>query len=55
MISLCRDRKSHGMVQTPWHKPQTAVPYVILSGALQWCGKKPELNLIENFGSNWYR
>lgn len=54
MVAICHERKSHGMVQTTWHKPQTAVPYVILSGALQWCGKRPAAELIKDFGAKWY-
>lgn len=55
MIEICHNRKSHGIVQTTWHKPQTAVPRVILSGALQWSGKKPDKKLIDNFSSKWYK
>ena len=54
MVEVCRDRGSHGMVQTTWHRPQSAVPYVILSGALQWCGKKPERALIDAHAKKWY-
>lgn len=55
MVEICHNRKSHGIVQTTWHKPQTAVPCVILSGALQWCGKRPDEKLIENYSSKWYK
>lgn len=55
MISLCKDRKSHGMLQTTWHKPQTAVPFVILSGALQWCGERPCEKVRQNFAKKWYK
>lgn len=55
MVEVCRNRGSHGMVQTTWHRPQTAVPYVILTGALQWCGKKPDDNAINDFAEKWYR
>jgi len=54
MVAVCRDRGSHGMVQTTWHMPQTAVPYVILSGALQWCGRKPDKALIDSHATRWY-
>lgn len=54
MVSLCTDRGSHGMVQTTWHKPQTAVPFVILTGALQWCGKRPDDKIRSNFAEKWY-
>ncbi len=54
MVSICREKKSYGVVQTTWHRPQSAVPYVILSGALQWCGEKPEKSLIKAFSGKWY-
>ena len=54
MVDVCRNRGSHGMVQTTWHRPQTAVPYVVLTGALQWCGKRPEEADREAFVSKWY-
>lgn len=54
MVSLCAERGSHGMVQTTWHKPQTAVPYVILTAALQWCGQKPTQESKDAFAKKWY-
>lgn len=54
MVAICKERGSHGIVQTTWHRPQTAVPNVILSGALQWCGVKPAKELIEKHKENWY-
>ena len=55
MVNVCRERNSHGIVQTTWHLPQTAVPYVILSGTLQWCGIKPQNDKINQFQNIWYR
>lgn len=55
MIALCREQKSHGIVQTTWHRPQSAVPYVILSGALQWCGQEPAQAAIDGFKERWYK
>jgi hypothetical protein len=55
MVELCHNRGSHGIVQATWHKPQTAVPYVILTGALQWCGKRPEEDVRKNFADTWYK
>lgn len=55
MIKICKERGSRGIVQTTWHKPQTAVPCVVLSGALQWCGKKPQDEVRNNFASKWYK
>ncbi len=55
MVALCHERGSHGIVQTTWHRPQSATPYVILSGALQWCGEKPRKEQIETHKEKWYR
>ena len=55
MVSLCAERGSHGMVQTTWHRPQTAVPFVALTGALQWCGKRPEEEVRKSFTETWYK
>lgn len=55
MVEVCRNRGSHGMVQTTWHKPQTAVPFVVLTGALQWCGKRPEEDVRKNYAEKWYK
>lgn len=55
MVALCHERGSHGIVQTTWHRPQSATPYVILSGALQWCGEKPSNERIETHKEKWYR
>lgn len=55
MIKICKERGSHGIVQTTWHKPQTAVPCVVLSGALQWCGKKPQDDVRSAFADKWYK
>ena len=54
MIALCANKGSHGMVQTTWHRPQSACPYVILSGALQWSGKEPSQTLIDAHKKTWY-
>ncbi len=54
MVDVCRRRASLGMVQTTWHRPQTAVPYVILTGALQWCSKRPEDDVRKKFAEKWY-
>lgn len=55
MVSVCRERKSYGIVQTTWHKPQTAVPYVIFSGVLQYCGTAPDTDAVEKFAEKWYK
>lgn len=55
MVEVCNNRGSHGMVQTTWHRPQTAVPYVVLTGALQWCGKRPDEKIRKQFADTWYK
>ena len=39
MIKLCINKKSLGIVQTTWHKPEQAKPYFVYSAALQWNNK----------------
>jgi len=36
MIELCLKEGSKGILQTTWHKPQTAMDTVIFSGAKMW-------------------
>lgn len=55
MVEICKKRGSHGILQTTWHRPQTAVPFVILSGALQWCGKRPTDEAREKYALKWYK
>lgn len=55
MVFLCAERHSHGMVQTTWHRPRTAVPFVILTGALQWCGSRPDDTVRQQFADKWYK
>ena len=55
MVALCKERGSHGMVQTTWHRPQTAVPFVIFSGVLQWSGTKATAEQIESHANRWYK
>lgn len=55
MVALCRERASHGMVQTTWHRPQTAVPFVAFTAALQWCGKRPDEDVRKKFADTWYK
>lgn len=41
MTEVCLRRPSHGILQTTWHKPQTALGSVVYSGAYQWAGAEP--------------
>lgn len=39
MIKLCAKKDSLGILQTSWHRPQTALPTILYSGAAQWSGR----------------
>ena len=39
MIKLCAQKGSLGILQTSWHRPQTALPTILYSGAAQWSGR----------------
>jgi hypothetical protein len=41
MTDVCLRRGSHGILQTTWHRPQTARPSMVYSGAYQWEGSEP--------------
>lgn len=41
MTEVCLRRPSHGILQTTWHRPQTARSSVVYSGAYQWQGAEP--------------
>lgn len=36
MVKMCHDKQSLGIVQTTWHRPETAAPYAEYSATLQW-------------------
>lgn len=38
MIKLCCEKNSMGILQTSWHRPKTALPNILYSGAAQWNG-----------------
>jgi hypothetical protein len=55
MTEVCLRRASHGILQTTWHRPQTARVPVVYSAAYQWEGQAPrELN-AQGFVDQWYR
>lgn len=41
MTQACLRRRSHGILQTTWHRPQSARSSVVYSGAYQWEGVEP--------------
>lgn len=55
MINLCKQKKSRGILQTTWHKPQTAVNSVIYSGALQWSNSEACEECIRAFDARWHK
>jgi len=55
MINVCKEKDSFGILQTTWHKPQTARNSVVYSGALQWQGKEMIDIDTEGFIKRWYK
>jgi hypothetical protein len=39
MVKLCRRKGSLGIVQTTWHRPETAFPSAMYSALVQWNGE----------------
>lgn len=39
MVKLCAAKGSLGILQTSWHRPQTALPTILYSAAAQWSGR----------------
>jgi hypothetical protein len=54
MNAVCQRNNSHGILQTTWHRPQTARKAVALSGALQWSGVSDYTDDGEEFTTHWY-
>jgi hypothetical protein len=55
MIEVCARRASYGILQTTWHRPQTARPSIVYSGAYQWEGAEPRGLDAESVIARWYR
>ncbi len=55
MTEVCLRRRSHGILQTTWHKPQTALASVVYSGAYQWAGAEPRQLDPQAVIDRWYR
>lgn len=54
MIQTCRRRHGHGVLQTTWHRPQTARPTVVYAGAYQWEGAEPSELDADAAVRRWY-
>ena len=54
MINVCKDKGSFGILQTTWHKPQTARDSVVFSGAFQWQGREMKDIDTKGFIKKWY-
>jgi len=48
------DCLSYGILQSTGHRPQTACPSVVCSGAHQWQGLAPQNQGIDAFLARWY-
>jgi hypothetical protein len=55
MAAVCLRRPSHGILQTTWHRPQTARPSVVYSGAYQWSGTDPQQLDADAHIARWCR
>lgn len=55
MAAVCLRRPSYGILQTTWHRPQTARPSVVYSGAYQWSGVAPEQLDADAHIARWCR
>ena len=36
MVNLCKQHNSLGIMQTTWHKPETALPTIVYTGGVEW-------------------
>ncbi len=54
MADVCLRRGSHGILQTTWHRPQTARAAVVYSGACQWSGAAPPDLDLQSIIDRWY-
>lgn len=55
MGQACIANNSFGILQTTWHKPQSAASSVAYSGFMQWEGRSPESDDCAAFVEQWYR
>lgn len=47
MAEQCLKHGSAGILQTTWHKPETAMETVVYSGGYLWTGKEPEAAVVD--------
>lgn len=55
MAAVCLRRPSHGILQTTWHRPQTARGSLVYSGAYQWSGVEPQTLDADAVIARWCR
>ena len=55
MVKVCNEKGGYGILQTTWHKPQTAAPSVAYSGFMQWEGRTPDTGEYGEFLKKWYK
>lgn len=53
MAAICKRNRTCGLVQTTWHRPESALPYVMFSGALQWGDAEPTLEEAGKAAALW--
>lgn len=49
MIKQCLKHKSLGIIQTTWHKPETALATVIYSGGYMWNAEEPNDDIVKAY------
>jgi len=53
MTGICAKRNSYGLIQTSWHKPQSAADSIAYSGGRQWNSQQWQTNVKQHLNL-WY-
>lgn len=53
MAGVCKKRNSYGLIQTSWHKPQSAADSIVYSGGIQWNGRQFQTDVKQHL-NQWY-
>ena len=48
MVEQCLKHNSLGIIQTTWHKPETALPTVVYTGGYMWSAKEPSAETVKS-------
>ena len=47
MVEQCFKNNSLGVIQTTWHRPESALETVVYSGGCMWNAKEPEESVVK--------